>query len=387
MDIVTYALLKKQIGDLSKSIEAISEGMTFKGSVPTESDLPSNPGNGDLYIIEDTGTKAVWDGSKWIKFDNSVEVNIEPLDGSIVVEGTKVGVKISAVEDNVLELKSDGLYVKKVEGGGSGELESDLIVSNPIGKYAMDEVIPEGTGFEAIFRGLLSKTYYPTLTDPSATITYSVPTLVKVGANVSSATATINFNRGSINPKYTAESQYRSGEVTGYRVVLSGASIEYDETKQTNQFSIPSFTKNNKGNVTITATVSYAKGVQPKDSDGNNYDSPLPAGSKSSSKNIEFILPFYYGASNTADVTSLAGLTEDLSKKGNKTYKITTDDQYLTIAYDSSYGDLTSILDANNFELIEGWTKTTKTIDGQSYNVWVANESTTDTNAQFIFKF
>ena len=98
-------------------------------------------------------------------------------------------------------------------------------------------------------------------------------------------------------------------------------------------------------------------------------------------------MPFYYGASDTADVTSLEGLKEDLSKKGQKVYKITTANQHMTIVYDSSYGNLTSILDANNFELIQGWTKTTKVIDGQSYNVYVADIKTIDTDAQFTFKF
>ena len=156
-------------------------------------------------------------------------------------------------------------------GGGSGELENDLIVSNPLGRYKMDDVISAGTEFEDIFRGLLSKTYYPTLTDPSASINYGAPTLAKVGSNISAMTATVGFNRGSINPQYSSDSPYRSGEATSYRVNLSGSSISYDETKTTTQFAVPSFTRTGKGNVTITATVSYSAGVQPKDSDGNNY--------------------------------------------------------------------------------------------------------------------
>lgn len=110
MDIVTYALLKGQIGNLGKSLEGISEGMKFKGSVPTESDLPSNPQGGDLYIIQDVGTKVVWDGSQWIKFDNGSK-DVQPLDKSIVVKDGKIGVLVSKKADNALKLENDGLFV------------------------------------------------------------------------------------------------------------------------------------------------------------------------------------------------------------------------------------------------------------------------------------
>lgn len=117
MDIVTYALLKKQVGNVSKQIEGLSEGMTFKGSVPTEADLPSNPQGGDLYIIQDTGTKVVWDSSnnEWIKFDNSSGGSVEPLDKSIVVKDGKVGVLISLKYNNKLRLESDGLFADSDE--------------------------------------------------------------------------------------------------------------------------------------------------------------------------------------------------------------------------------------------------------------------------------
>ena len=125
MDIVTYALLKGQIGNLGKSLEGISEGMTFKGSVPTESDLPSNPQGGDLYIIQDTGTKAVWDGSQWVKFDNGGNSKIEPLDKSILVKDGKIGVLISKKTNNALKLENDGLFAD------SGISEDDLALKLP----------------------------------------------------------------------------------------------------------------------------------------------------------------------------------------------------------------------------------------------------------------
>ena len=41
-------------------------GVVFKGSVPTEADLPTGASPGDMYITEDTDTQYVWDGTTWI---------------------------------------------------------------------------------------------------------------------------------------------------------------------------------------------------------------------------------------------------------------------------------------------------------------------------------
>lgn len=110
-DVITYALLKKLSGSVDKKIEGLSEGMTFKGSVPTKDDLPSGATGGDLYIIKDTGNKAVWDGSEWLEFD----YKIQALDNSILVKGSKVGVILSSEPGNALVLKDDGLFVEQGE--------------------------------------------------------------------------------------------------------------------------------------------------------------------------------------------------------------------------------------------------------------------------------
>ena len=274
--------------------------------------------------------------------DDYNELSGKPRINDIELKGNKtsddLGLQQKLIEgENVTLLDNgDGTTTISAIGGGSSELTSDLIVSNPIGKYTMDEVITEGTALETIFRGILSKTYYPTLTNPSCSITYSVPSLLKVGTSVTSRALSIVFNRGSINPQYTSESQYRSGVATQYNTSLSGASIEFSQSNTSGYFTIPEFTRNTKGNVVVNASVSYEAGVQPKDSDGNNYQTPLPSGSVSSNKTIEFILPFYYGVSVNKVISSLTGLTEDLSKKGQKTYAFTSNNEYLVVAYDSS---------------------------------------------------
>lgn len=270
-------------------------------------------------------------------------------------------------------------------GGSDAELTSDLTVSNPIGEWEMDEVIAQGTTLETVIRGMLSQTYYPTYTAPSASINYSASTLVKTGTTIPATAATVLFNAGAITLEGTKQAD-RAGAATGYTLATSGATTDYSNTNTTGNFDVTALTRASKGNIVMTATVDYGEGPQPLDSNGDPYETPLPAGSVTATRTIEFINPFYWGVSSTPTVTSVAGLTEDVSKKGQKQYTYTTNNQYMVIAYEASYGNLTSILDPNNFETINGWNKSTLTVDGVNYNLYVANTATTAT-AKYTFKF
>lgn len=307
-----------------------------------------------------------------------------------VVEGLRYWVENAAGDgyDEWVVMSGTVRYLGRAAGGAASELETDLTVSNPIGKLTKDQVLPSGSTIESILRSMLSQTYYPTLTPPTAAITFTAPALAKVGQSISSGNATVSFDRGKIDPKYTSESEYRAGEATGYALKLQNASVPFDENNTTGAFTVPTFTKDSKGMVTLLATVSHAAGVQPKDSDGANYMSPLDAGDVTASKNVEFILPMYYGVSTTEMISGFTGFTEVLRKKQNTNeFLFTTENQHPMFAYDSSYGDLSLILDANNYDFTSSFTASTVTVDGQEYKVYVKTTPTTDTNAKYTFKF
>lgn len=338
-------------------------------------------------------------GRKMMKGNVLVRAVAKATINEVPVEGNKLGSEYSlqdlliAGENIEIEDNGDHTATIRVVGMGSGELATDLVVSNPIGRYAMDETIPEGTGFEDIFRGLLSKTYYPTLTPPSVSMAYDVPALVEIGAAAGGSSLTLNFNRGSINPQYGADNPYRAGEATTYgiRLRIPGAE-DYTASGTDNVFSwTPVFMLAVPGIVTMTGTAYYVEGTQPKDSDGHDYDAPLPAGNVSTSKSVEFIMPFYYGKNAAASIGSLSGFTKDVSKKGQKHYAYANaDNEYLYIVYDASYGNLKSILDENNFENLDSWVKM-QLIDTSFgvenvYNVYRSGFAVTG-NASFTFKF
>ena len=275
----------------------------------------------------------------------------------------------------------------EIKSGGAGSLERQITAAIDVGGVDAGDTFAQGTSYDDMWDALLNPTLYPTFTDPSASLTYAADAYYEVGATIPAKTATVALNRGTINPAY-GTSGYRSGEATNYALTSSGADTEYsDSSASSGTFSVTALTRATKGSITLTATVSYAAGEQPKDSKGNNYDSPLAAGSKTTTKTMNFIQAYYYGKSASTTISDFTGLTKSVTAKGQKQFKFTTNNEHMVMAYDSSYGNLTSILDPNGFETISGWTKSTLTVDGFSYYVYVANSATTDTNAQFTFKY
>lgn len=253
--------------------------------------------------------------------------------------------------------------------------------------------VPVGTSIQStdkladIIKQMLVTTYYPTYVAPSASLSYSANTYAEVGSTLAAKAGTVTYNAGAINLQGVKQND-RGGAATMFYISTSGADTEYsDSNASSGAFSVPALTRATKGNIVITGKVDFAEGPQPLDSNGDPYETPLPAGSVQATKTIQFIQAFFYGNSSSTTVSTLAGLTKDVSAKGQKKYKYTTNNEHMVIAYDSSYGNLTSILDPNSFETISGWTKSTITYDGFSYNVYVADAATTDTNAEFTFKF
>lgn len=209
-------------------------------------------------------------------------------------------------------------------GSGSGSLQKAITAAIDVGGIDAGDEFAVGTSYDDMWDALLNPTLYPTFTNPSASLSYSADTYYEVGTSIAATTATASLNRGTISPAY-GTSGYRSGAATNYALASSGADTEYsDSSTSSGSFALPALTRATKGNIVLTATVSYAAGEQPKDSKGNDYDSPLAAGSKTASKTMQFIQPYYYGKSSTSTVSDFTGLTKSVTAKGQKQFKFTT---------------------------------------------------------------
>ena len=113
-----------------------------------------------------------------------------------------------------------------------------------------------------------------------------------------------------------------------------------------------------------------------------------------SSKTIRWVYPFFYGedASDLSGGTGIESLTKNVSRKGDKTFGINATNEFIYFAYPASYGDLSTILDGNGFNVTSSFTKYTANVTpplsgvARSYNIYKSNSVTT-INQNFQFKF
>lgn len=357
----------------------------YKGSVATYADLPSTgQTEGDVYNVEEDGMNYAWNGTKWDELGALIDLSDYYTKTEVDTElAKKITDPTTKADGDILKWdETAGEWKAEAGGTGSGSLENALTSTIEVGGIKANTPYTAGTSLEQLFKDLLAPALVPKITEPSTSITYYTTTLLEVGATIPAMDATVVFSRGSITPAY-GTSGFRSGEATNYHFETSGADTNFTPANQTTAtFAVPALTRSTKGDIVVTGSADYGAGEQPKDSEGNDFGAPCPAGTKTGTKTYEFIFPFYWGASNTRTV-DLSTLTKDISKKGNKSYDYTTANQYIVFAYDKSYGNLTSILDQNGFETISSYDKI---VDGD-FNIYVMQTPSTDTGATTTFKF
>jgi hypothetical protein len=112
---------------------------------------------------------------------------------------------------------------------------------------------------------------------------------------------------------------------------------------------------------------------------------------------INFYYPCYYGV--VGESTTISNITEaqieamskHVGAKGNKTFKYNTNNQRMVFAYPASYGNLTSILDANGFEQLKAFEKVNLPIvnqAGKTINYYVyMNNANTNSGFNMTYKF
>lgn len=71
MDIVTYALLKKKVDNVTLAY-------SYKGSVADVSSLPDDATLGDLYTVG--AVQYVWDGTEWVVLDSTKSITNAQID-------------------------------------------------------------------------------------------------------------------------------------------------------------------------------------------------------------------------------------------------------------------------------------------------------------------
>ena len=182
-------------------------------------------------------------------------------------------------------LVSGVLNIPNYSGGGAGSYTNATQMPQSFPGTGAFANIAAGTTFTnqtftEMMNAMLYPTLNPTLTAPSSTFTLTQQGLQETGATLGTLNFNATLNRGSINPQYTSAEPFRSG--------LPNA---YDYTGTTLPATVPSTSTSNAqtisnylvllGAQSWTGSVDFDAGVQPKDSVGGNFGSPLSAGTTS----------------------------------------------------------------------------------------------------------
>jgi hypothetical protein len=258
-----------------------------------------------------------------------------------------------------------------------------------------------GKTYTQLFQDLLVPTLNPTLTAPSITsFTQNLASTQEVGVSVT-PTFTVNFSRGSISPQYTSASPFRSGTPTKYVFSGSGNSRQVNSTSTSNTSAATGATILVAGANTWGVYVAYAGGVQPKNSSGGDFGSPLPSGSTAVAQTtITGIYPYFYGKSSSRPTasSSLVNSGTKVVSSSNGTISITynASSEFIwfaipaastskTVWYVSALnnGSIGGIVSAggNLFPDPDSVTVNTVLWNGILYKVYISNYATTTASA------
>lgn len=149
-----------------------------------------------------------------------------------------------------------------------------------------------------ILQDILVPTLYPTLTAPTSSLSVTPTSTIHEVGSVIVFTFNTGFDRGCICPAYCGGPDKRSGlpsryvyfDYNGYITGVSSTSLSNTYVMSNREIDLG----NNIGSV----RVEYSCGLQPLNSNGDYYSSPLPSGSTSTiTRTICGIYPWFYGSS------------------------------------------------------------------------------------------
>lgn len=204
--------------------------------------------------------------------------------------------------------ENTGSYIwiaKSVMEGGDDKIDSAISVTKTVGGINSGTTIVQGTTFEQIFRNMLNPVENPSFTNPSASLSGSGAKLLEKGATAS-VTLTATLDRGSITPAY-GTSGYRSGAALDY-AINEGSAQASNEFSQTVS----------EQNATFFVDIDYAQGEQPKNSIGEDYSTPLSAGTvRSNTVTYNFVNAIW---SNSAAIGTISKDALVAKSTGTKTF-------------------------------------------------------------------
>lgn len=316
----------------------------------------SRPNLDDLQFKQTIGDKLTLSGETIIHQINGLKFRDE--------NGNLIGVNVSGgIDGDVLTKIGNELVLVEGGSGGTSIYNGKTPVSIDLGGWKVGDEL-SGKTITHILEKLLVPTQYPTLTNPTYTFELYdtsdnlVPQskrILEVGTKIDNTQFKVKaiFNKGRINPLYSSGGSsigYRSGDVTKHtNRTFFGVSFEktvfvegYINGIQTVNYNLSEFEGNpsfriQDGYNWIYSSASYGSGVQPKDSDLGDFDSPLNGGTTQEKYiMINGIYPYFFGSS----LTNPTQMTfNDLIQDSNTNKVVDVSDGSITINFNTGNTD------------------------------------------------
>ena len=316
-----------------------------------------------IESISVNGTELTPDADKNV--DITIPDSLEKVDelptASSSLEGTiymlaeeQTGYKVGGIYQ-CQEVETD-VYDWVLVGGGDSETTEDVTANTTVGGISSGDTVLSGTSLTEVLKKLLIIEIAPT-----TTFTASGSGVKEEGTSVT-PTLTLNItNAGTGTP--VSISFYSGSTLLDTQDYVSGTNtytytMETAISTDTTVKGVLSYKKSDDSNATIEKTASYT-----------------------------FVMASYYGAVSTAPTTQADIIALTKNVKNTKAYTTTyvLSNQKSCYCYPASFGNLTSIKDANNFEYIQSYTKTNVSVDGVSYNVYTLTDPVTIASFKQIF--
>lgn len=264
--------------------------------------------------------------------------------------------------DDVNKTKHTTYSSEKIEeliGNADAKLEEDIASNVTVGAANAGTLFKKGLTFTEFAKMILIKAIPPTIT-----FTSQVSGLYEVGTTLTGGSLlTLNItNIGNL-------------AITDIVFIKDGTDLD------TQPYVVGTNTYTYQYATDISTDTVFKVRVNYTNKDGST-------GYVEQTKEIKFVYASYYGLVTdlVLDETKVKALSKNIKDTKAYTYNsITASDERIAYAYPSSYGNLTSIKDANNFEYLGSYTFTTLTVDGQNYNLYVLTDPTTVMNFRQIY--
>ena len=318
----------------------------------------------------------------------------------LLVNGTSYSGGVSAVS-----IEGTTLKITMVDGSSKtvdlaeilkykSALADDIATVNALGGIPAGTTVAQlkNKTFSQLFDELIFPTVNPTFENPTASLslksTSTTPTIQEVGTTGASVPVAASFNTG-YNPGAIkiagVKKQNRGGDLKS-----NESFIYINNAPASKEFP----TEIPEGSIIYKYRAAYAQGPQPLDSKGNNYQTPLPAGTVASAAvTINGVYPYFTNKDNNEAFAKLALTTSNtLSAVKFKAEGPNKHTFKLPVKYTLTKVELLNTLSGKyeNYG-IDKFTKTTENIEVQgkqvSYAVYTRNDAGFNGESTFNITF